>query len=135
MYKSATFLEKLAYIKAVQKFCIYMLNRYMSGLGNYELWIIFRSGSVGFSPTWIFCKTFRVTWNYKSIPGHVGTCLASQTVYHLWPLSNKAISTSNPQLSQQPKTPPNFWMLPGQHMASENHWWRLHRGLVQILLH
>lgn len=67
MYKAVEFLEKSAYIKAVQKFCNYMLN-----------W--FRSGPVGFSPTWIFYKTFKVTWNYQLISGHLGPCLASKDV-------------------------------------------------------
>lgn len=73
----------------------------------YKLWIIFRSVSVGFSPTWIFCKMFKVTWNQWSIPGHVGPCLTSQAVWPVWPMSNKAGSISNPQLLQQPKPPTN----------------------------
>lgn len=67
MYKAVEFLEKSAYIKAVGKFYIYMLNG-------------FRSGSVGFSPTWIFCKTFKVSGNYQLISGHLGPCLASKAV-------------------------------------------------------
>ena len=37
MYKVAAFLEKSAYIiwKLGKKFCIYMLNGFRSGLGNY----------------------------------------------------------------------------------------------------
>lgn len=125
----------ISYIKAGQTFGIYVLNGFRSGLGNYELWVIFRSGSVGF-----FFYRFGFSWRHLKSLGIPNQFLVKWD--HAWCCRLSNISGSCPTKAVVPLTPNYGNSQKNTHKflkcflgtVSENCKWKLHRELVQLLV-